>query len=95
MGVSKLLKAGIENEEQQIQNAAAATWHSAASETTSSAGKKRGRRTNEEKGIKNRKQYTITLMEDDYSLFLQKAYEEGVSFAKFMEDAAKEYIRNH
>lgn len=54
-----------------------------------------GRPTNKEKGIKNRKQYTLTLKEDTYKLILEKAGEEDLSFAKFMERAALEYIKNH
>ena len=54
-----------------------------------------GRSTNKEKGIKSRKQYTLTLKEDTYKLILEKAREEDLSFAKFMERAALEYIENH
>ena len=54
-----------------------------------------GRPTNKEKGIQSRKQYTLTLKEDTYQLILQKAREEDLSFAKFMERAALEYIDNH
>ena len=56
---------------------------------------KGGRPTNKERGIKSRKQYTLTLREEDYKEFLDKAGEEDLSFAKFMEKAAKEYITNH
>lgn len=54
-----------------------------------------GRPTNEEKGIKSRKQYTLTLKEDTYKLILEEARKEDLSFAKFMERAALEYINNH
>lgn len=54
-----------------------------------------GRPTNKEKGIKSRKQYTLTLKEETYKLILEKAGEEDLSFAKFMERAALEYIKNH
>lgn len=54
-----------------------------------------GRPTNEEKGIKSRKQYTLTLKEDTYKLILEEAGKEELSFAKFMERAALEYIDNH
>ena len=54
-----------------------------------------GRPTNKEKGIKSRKQYTLTLKEDTYKLILEKAREEDLSFAKFMERAALEYIESH
>lgn len=54
-----------------------------------------GRPTNKEKGIKSRKQYTLTLKEDTYKFILKKAGEEDLSFAKFMERAALEYIDNH
>ena len=54
-----------------------------------------GRPTNKEKGIKSRKRYTLTLKEDTYKLILEKAREEDLSFAKFMERAALEYIESH
>ena len=54
-----------------------------------------GRRPNKEKGIKNRKQYTLTLKEDTYKMIMEEAEKEELSFAKFMERAAKEYINNH
>ncbi|WP_029324730.1 hypothetical protein [Butyrivibrio sp. AE3004] len=56
---------------------------------------KGGRPTNKEKGLKSRKQYTLTLKEDDYSTFLEAARDNDLSFAKFMEKAAFEYIENH
>ena len=54
-----------------------------------------GRPTNESKGKKRRKQYTITLVPDDYDMIMEKAEAEGISFAKYIERAAKTYIRNH
>jgi len=54
-----------------------------------------GRPTNEAKGIKSRKQYTLTLKEDTYQMILSEAGKEEISFAKFMERAALEYIENH
>lgn len=54
-----------------------------------------GRPTNKEKGIKSRKQYTLTLKEETYKLILDRAREEDLSFAKFMERAALEYIESH
>ena len=54
-----------------------------------------GRRPNEYYGLKKRKQYTLTLKEDTYDFILDKAREEELSFAKFMERAALEYIENH
>ena len=54
-----------------------------------------GRPTNEEKGIKSRKQYTLTLKEDTYKMILEEAAKEELSFAKYMERAALEYIENH
>lgn len=56
---------------------------------------KGGRPSNEKAGIKSRKQYTLTLIEDDYAIFLKSARSNGMSFAKFMEMAAKEYLKNH
>ncbi len=61
----------------------------------STSEKKGGRPTNEEKGIKSRKQYTLTLKEDTYKLILESARLEDLSFAKFMERAALEYIEKH
>ena len=54
-----------------------------------------GRPTNKEKGIQSRKQYTFTLKEETYKLIMEKAGEEDLSFAKFVERAALEYIENH
>ena len=54
-----------------------------------------GRPTNEEKGIRSRKQYTLTLKEDTYKMILNEAAKEELSFAKYMERAALEYIENH
>ena len=54
-----------------------------------------GRPTLESLGKTPRKQYTLTLKETDYKAFLERAGAEDMSFAKFMEKAAKEYISNH
>lgn len=54
-----------------------------------------GRPTNKSKGIKSRQQYTLTLKEETYKLILAKAQEEEISFAKYMERAALEYIKNN
>ena len=54
-----------------------------------------GRPTLESIGKTPRKQYTLTLKEDDYKAFLERAGAEDLSFAKFMEKAAKEYISHH
>lgn len=56
---------------------------------------KGGRPTNKEKGLKSRRQYTLTLKENDYSAFLEAARKNDLSFAKFMEKAAFEYIESH
>ena len=56
---------------------------------------KGGRPTNKERGLKSRKRYSLTLKEEDYQEFLNRAVDEEISFAKFMEKAAKEYIKNH
>ena len=56
---------------------------------------KGGRPTNQEKGISNRHQHTLTLKDDDYQKFLMYANSHELSFAKFLERAAKEYIVNH
>lgn len=57
--------------------------------------KTRGRPTNKDLGIDTRKQYTLTLREGTYKLIVEKAREADMSFAKFMERAALEYIENH
>ena len=54
-----------------------------------------GRPPLESQGKSTRKQYSLTLKEEDYKLFTEKAASEDLSFAKFMERAAKEYIRTH
>lgn len=106
MGVNKLLKAGIAKENLQLRDESAKkeaagsskkVKKAAAEKKPATAVKKRrgGRPSNKEIGIKSRKQYSLTLKEDDYSLFLAKARENDMSFAKFMEKAAFEYIENH
>ena len=124
MGVNKLLKAGIEKEEQQIQSAVTVTSvvekteepivkeapvtppaeakeppkeekKPASKKKNTNQENKGGRPTNKEKGIKSRKQYTLTLKEETYKMILDKAGEEELSFAKYMERAALEYIKNH
>ena len=124
MGVNKLLKAGIENEEQQIKSAGTVASvvekteepiaekapaappveekkppkeekKPASKKKNTNQENKGGRPTNKEKGIKSRKQYTLTLKEDTYKMILDKAGEEELSFAKYMERAALEYIKNH
>lgn len=57
--------------------------------------RKRGRPANKTKGIENRKQYTLTLKESTYERIMVVAHEEEISFAKFMEKAANEYLKNH
>ena len=54
-----------------------------------------GRPTLESLGKASRKQYTLTLKETDYKAFLERAGKEDLSFAKFMEKAAKEYMSKH
>lgn len=106
MGVNKLLKAGIEKEQAQLKDVTAKADEkklidspmSNLEKTTSgnnSVKNKGGRPTNKEKGLKSRKQYTLTLKEDDYNSFLEAARTNDLSFAKFMEKAAFEYIENH
>ncbi len=117
MSVKSMLKAGIANEQAQLQKATTKVDKSEApaqvvkKEPTKKASAKKttvkeekvetppknkgGRPTNKERGLKSRKQYTLTLKEDDYRTFLEKASEEDISFAKFMERAAFEYIENH
>lgn len=56
---------------------------------------KQGRPPLKEKGLKARKQYTLTLLEDTYNQIIESAMMEGVSFAKYMEKAVLEYMENH
>ena len=106
MGVNKLLKAGIAKEKMQLEdNTSASKTETARSSKPAPAAKEKktapkkknpgGRPTNKELGLKKRKQYTLTLTEDDYDLFLQTARKNYLSFAKFMEKAAHEYIEQH
>ncbi len=57
--------------------------------------KRGGRPTNAERGLVCRKQYTLTLEKETYQMFLNKARDEKLSFAMFMEKAALEYIERH
>ena len=69
-----------------------------AKETISSSETKtrdRGRPTNESRGLKKRKQLTITLFEDMHAEFLALANQEGLSLAKYIERALLEYKENH
>lgn len=91
MGVNKFLKAGIEQEETKIENVINEKKSEFTNRTKKSKG---GRPTNKEKGLKSRKQYTLTLKEDDYNLFLKNARSQDLSFAKFMEKAAFNYIES-
>lgn len=104
MGVNKLLKAGIAKETLQLKDGASRKSEKAGTEkkitskskTTATAKKRKGGRpTNKELGLEDRKQYSLTLKENDYNLFLEAARAENMSFAKFMERAAYEYIRHH
>lgn len=110
MGVNKLLKAGIAKENMQLKGESARKETRAAAKKektneekrdtvrakTAAARKNRGGRpTNKEIGIQSRKQYSLTLKEEDYNLFLKTARENDLSFAKFMEKAAFEYIKNY
>ena len=54
-----------------------------------------GRPTNESKGKISRKQYTLTLIPDDYNKIMNLADLDGLSFSKYIERAVNEYIRNH
>lgn len=50
-----------------------------------------GRPTNKEKGITPRKQFTITLREDDYEYFQNMAKSKYISLAKLIENALYAY----
>ncbi len=54
-----------------------------------------GRPTNESKGKTSRKQYTLTLIPNDYSKIMNLADADGLSFSKYIERAVNEYISNH
>lgn len=54
-----------------------------------------GRPTNKSKGKTSRKQYSLTLVPDDYVKFLDLAGKDGISFSKYIERAVNEYIQNH
>lgn len=93
MSVRQMLRASAEKEASAMKNSAIAPVNSDSEERL-----KRhpgGRPTNKEKGIEGRKQYTLTLKESTYTTILSRAREEEISFAKFMERAALEYIENH
>ena len=51
-----------------------------------------GRPTHESKGKTNRKQYTLTLLPEDYEKIMDAAGAERLSFARFVEKAVHEYI---
>ena len=57
--------------------------------------KKVGRPKNSEKGLPVKKQYSITLSEESFSIFYEEAERRGISFAKLIENATFEYISNH
>ena len=54
-----------------------------------------GRPTNESKGKTSRKQYSLTLLPDDYEKFLDLANADGLTFSKYIERAVNEYISSH
>lgn len=95
MSVKKLLE-GAALQEQKIVKATEKQDVPVKKTAPSTPQKNRGGRpTNAEKGLKTRKQYTLTLKEETYQMILDKAKAEDLSFAKYMERAALEYINNH
>ena len=101
-GVKSLLQAAANDMEQTtkakkeaLNDAITASTEKKQKKESSKPKKAGGRPTNAERGIQSRKQYTLTLKEDTYQLILEKAREEDMSFAKFMERAALEYIKNN
>ncbi len=62
---------------------------------SASTGKPLGRRPNSEKNIENRKQYSITFHPSTYEKASQLAMEEDIPFAKYVERAVLEYMKNH
>lgn len=61
----------------------------------SSGGKPLGRKPNSTKNIENRKQYSITMRPSTYDEAVRRAIEEDVPFAKYVERAVLEYMKNH
>lgn len=54
-----------------------------------------GRPSYESQGITKRKQYTLTLEPGTYQDILNRARDEKMSFAKYVERAVSEYIKSH
>ena len=94
MGLNKMLAQGIGNEEDLLSKAKKTSVKPSRPNVQAEPVKKNkgGRPKNSEAGLFSRKQYTLTLVEDDYKDFLSRARAQGISFAKFMENAAKYYI---
>lgn len=106
MGVNKLLKAGVEGEKEQLEKAKISkpdtpvklrTEADKPPESKKKTEKKHpgGRPTNISKGKTSRKQYTLTLVPDDYKQIMELAETDGLSFSKYVERAVNEYINNH
>ena len=116
MGVNKLLKAGIKDENEKFAKESAkpimhdvavevqpATVTRISTEEVPKKPKKKetpkkhlgGRPTNMSIGKTSRKQYTLTLIPDDYRKIMDLAGADGVSFSKYIERAVNEYISNH
>ena len=106
MGVKKLLKAGVESEKDQlakakiksvkptVEDTSSTVKGSADKAATKKTGKKHpgGRPTNLSKGKTSRKQYSLTLLPDDYNKIMKLAEADGLSFSKYIERAVNEYI---
>ena len=91
MGVRKMLEEGVKKEKEAISKEKAESKSESKNNRTIKKNRG-GRPKNETIGLHCRKQYTLTLKEEDYKEFLDTARSEDISFAKFMEKAAKEYI---
>ena len=85
-------KAAEEKAEEEARKAAEEEAARKAAEKGKHAG---GRPTLQSTGKVARTQFSLTLKQEDYDTFLERAWAEDLSFSKFMEKAAKEYMKTH
>lgn len=91
----KASKAVLSSSKIDIENSYEPSTYSSNASRQSKGKHPGGRPTNKEKGIQNRKQYTLTLKADLYKQILDNARLEDLSFSKYMERAVLEYMKNH
>jgi len=94
MGVNKMLRAGIDEENKLLEKSRAAAEKKETLPETEVRGESKGGRPKLEKDQK-RQQYTLTLQPSMYQEILAEAAKESMSFAKYVERAVREYIENH